>query len=452
VKRRPVHNLDPASGTDGQVPIISGGKFVIGSPLYDAEAVRDTIGAALTAGTGTTVTVNDAGDTITIAIDTTAEAERIRDVIGAALTAGTGVTLTVNDAGDTITLAIDTTTEAERVRDVIGSALVAGTGVTITVNDAGDTITIDASASGLDAEGVRDTIGAALVAGSNVTITVNDAGDTITIASTGGLDAEGVRDTIGSALVAGTGATITVNDAGDTITIAVDTTTEAERIRDTIGTALVAGSNVTITVNDAGDTITIAASAGSVGVTYPFTRTYASNQADGVIGWLGTAGALRPWISPAAAAASDVPDVLGPSALIVSQINDQDGNRTAIKAVDHSLNDTTGCSHTQDTANAWWKMDFGSGHTITPTKFALVGRSSGGYHPRNWKVQGSNDNSSWTDLVAVTSAGPSDGTWYAVTISGSAAYRYIRVYETGANSNGTNHLVIGDLEVWGTVA
>jgi hypothetical protein len=105
VKRLPVHNLDPAAGTTGQVPIISGGKFVIGSPAFDAEAVRDAIGSALVAGTGATITVNDAGDTITIAVDTTSEAERIRDTIGAALDAGSGVTLTVNDAGDTITIA-----------------------------------------------------------------------------------------------------------------------------------------------------------------------------------------------------------------------------------------------------------------------------------------------------------------------------------------------------------
>lgn len=32
MKRLPVHGLDPEDGTDGQVPIISGGKFVIGTP------------------------------------------------------------------------------------------------------------------------------------------------------------------------------------------------------------------------------------------------------------------------------------------------------------------------------------------------------------------------------------------------------------------------------------
>jgi hypothetical protein len=42
---------------------------------------------------------------LTLGVNTTAEAERIRDVIGTALVAGTNITITVNDAGDTITIA-----------------------------------------------------------------------------------------------------------------------------------------------------------------------------------------------------------------------------------------------------------------------------------------------------------------------------------------------------------
>ena len=41
----------------------------------------------------------------TLAIDLPAEAERIRDVMGAALVAGANITITVNDPGDTITIA-----------------------------------------------------------------------------------------------------------------------------------------------------------------------------------------------------------------------------------------------------------------------------------------------------------------------------------------------------------
>lgn len=40
----------------------------------------------------------------TLGVETTAEAERIRDVIGAALVQGSNITITINDAGDTITI------------------------------------------------------------------------------------------------------------------------------------------------------------------------------------------------------------------------------------------------------------------------------------------------------------------------------------------------------------
>lgn len=74
--------------------------------------------------------------------------ENARDAIGTALTGGTGITVTPNDGADTITVAVDTSAEAERIRDAIGSALVAGTNITLTVNDPGDTITIDAASAG----------------------------------------------------------------------------------------------------------------------------------------------------------------------------------------------------------------------------------------------------------------------------------------------------------------
>jgi hypothetical protein len=68
-------------------------------------------------------------------------AELIRDTIGSAVVAGTNITITVNDAGDTITFDAAAYTD-EQARDAIGAALVQGAGVRIVVNDAGDTITL----------------------------------------------------------------------------------------------------------------------------------------------------------------------------------------------------------------------------------------------------------------------------------------------------------------------
>lgn len=71
--------------------------------------------------------------------------EKIRDVIGATLVQGSNITISVNDAGDTITIAGPAPgLDAEGVRDTIGATLVEGANIDITVNDAGDTITIAA--------------------------------------------------------------------------------------------------------------------------------------------------------------------------------------------------------------------------------------------------------------------------------------------------------------------
>jgi hypothetical protein len=113
-------------------------------------------------------------------------AEFCRDTIGAALVAGTRVSITVNDAGDTITIASDDASTAEFVRDTIGTALVAGTGVSVTVNDAGDTITIASTITQYTDEMVDDRVAALLVAGTNITLTYNDVANTLTIAASGG--------------------------------------------------------------------------------------------------------------------------------------------------------------------------------------------------------------------------------------------------------------------------
>lgn len=85
--------------------------------------------------------------------------ELARDVIGTALVAGTGVTISVNDATDKITIASTATGTGtsytdEQVRDVMGVALVAGANVSITVNDANDTITIASTATGSGGTGL----------------------------------------------------------------------------------------------------------------------------------------------------------------------------------------------------------------------------------------------------------------------------------------------------------
>jgi hypothetical protein len=76
--------------------------------------------------------------------------ETVQDIVGALIVAGTGVTVSYDDAAGTFTINATGggtgTTDPEIVRDTIGGALVAGAGIQITVNDAGDTITVASTA------------------------------------------------------------------------------------------------------------------------------------------------------------------------------------------------------------------------------------------------------------------------------------------------------------------
>jgi parallel beta-helix repeat protein len=99
----------------------------------------------------------------------TTDPEIVRDTVASALVAGANTTITVNDAGDTITI-----------------AATGGTTGGGFAEDPTDPGTFVSDVGSDNPEFIRDTMASALVAGANVTITVNDAGDTLTIASTGG--------------------------------------------------------------------------------------------------------------------------------------------------------------------------------------------------------------------------------------------------------------------------
>jgi hypothetical protein len=146
--------------------------------------------------------------------DTTDFAEAVRDTIGAALTAGNNIDITVNDPGDTITIDVEALTSAdisdlaEFVRDTVGTSLVAGTNVTITPDDPTDTITVAATGGGLTQEQVEDVVAALVAAGKGLTATYNDAGNLLTI------DNDWEYTTV-SFLIDGGGSAITTGVKGD---------------------------------------------------------------------------------------------------------------------------------------------------------------------------------------------------------------------------------------------
>ncbi|HEU5454426.1 MAG TPA: hypothetical protein VFU85_01950, partial [Nocardioides sp.] len=136
------------------------------------EAVQDVLGSTLI-GSGVTVTYNDAGGTVTITGLASTDTEAVRDAIGVALVGVGSISVTVDDAGDTIT---------------IGSAVPAPTGQPdgkVLTTDSGGLVYASPT-GGLDLEAVQDAVAAMILAGTNVTKTYNDAAGTLTIDATPG--------------------------------------------------------------------------------------------------------------------------------------------------------------------------------------------------------------------------------------------------------------------------
>jgi hypothetical protein len=104
--------------------------------------------------------------------------EAAQDATAALLVAGTGVTLTYNDAANTLTInstatggggAFTSATDPvfiEGVQDVIGSSVVAGNGISVIYNDTANTFTVSASANGTIVLGANDPVPAGTPAGT----------------------------------------------------------------------------------------------------------------------------------------------------------------------------------------------------------------------------------------------------------------------------------------------
>jgi hypothetical protein len=170
---------------------------------------------------------------------------------------------------------------------------------------------------------------------------------------------------------------------------------------------------------------------------YPATLTWDTNAYDGVFNHLGVAAGGGTFENP------------HPSYYKAEMSSTLSGGTGPENATDHEYSEATGTAHTYNNVGEWWRADFGSGHTFQPTHLGIIGRSSGGNHPRNFKLQGSNDTAAWTDLLTVVSDGPATGSWWGSDVTGASAYRYLRIYMTGLNSDTGWYLTLGEVEMWG---
>lgn len=110
---------------------------------------------------------------------------------------------------------------------------------------------------------------------------------------------------------------------------------------------------------------------------------------------------------------------------------------------------------TNNAVSSWLKWDFGASK-LRITDYSLRGRldNGGAASPRNWKLQGSNDNSNWTDLDEQIDNPifSGQGIWTHLVVSNlTGSWRYVRLLQTGLNNEGDYYLTASEIEFYGTL-
>lgn len=173
------------------------------------------------------------------------------------------------------------------------------------------------------------------------------------------------------------------------------------------------------------------------------TLTYQSDgDTNGVCYWIGTNYGTEAWVNPHAA-----------ERVVVSKSGASNADLNFVeRMVDRIANDVG----TNNQPNSWIKIDLGITNKLTINYYSLRGRT-GQYndnYPRNWKLQGSNDNSSWIDLDTQSNniAISGQGIWVSIPVSNQAVgYRYLQILQTGLTSSDASFLSLGEFEFYGTL-
>jgi hypothetical protein len=146
-----------------------------------------------------------------------------------------------------------------------------------------------------------------------------------------------------------------------------------------------------------------------------------------------------------------------PSPYVAAASNENNATtNAAFNAFNRVYTTSTGWITQTTTSSGWLSMDFGSGSSIIIDGYTIYGTDAQARNPRNWTLEGSNNNSTWTVLHTVTNAsaiGP-NGTYSIASIGNSTGYRYYRL-NISANGSGAGFSVaVTELELYqpGTAA
>jgi hypothetical protein len=96
----------------------------------------------------------------------------------------------------------------------------------------------------------------------------------------------------------------------------------------------------------------------------------------------------------------------------------------------------------------WLKYDLGSGVTKIVNRYTVQSRPANEFYPIDFKLQGSNNDSGWTDLDTQTGQSFTAGEkkTYTLATPNTTAYRYYRLYVT-TSADGNTYCAIAEVEM-----
>lgn len=177
------------------------------------------------------------------------------------------------------------------------------------------------------------------------------------------------------------------------------------------------------------------------------TFTYVSNgDTNGLFYWLGTNKGAQAWANPHTG-----------GFLTIGSFNGSNGSQlgfgsSVAQAVDRSATDDCGIG--ANSAGNYWRIQFPVGASFKPNGIWIRGRPSGSGTASNvasYKVQGSNDATTWTDIFTVsglTYATEPEYKYNSFTAP-ATGYRWIRLLHNGNVTGANQYFFLTDWEVYG---
>jgi len=184
-------------------------------------------------------------------------------------------------------------------------------------------------------------------------------------------------------------------------------------------------------------------SSSSSGTSTDKTLAYVSDgDTNGVFYWLGTNSGTEAWSNPNSVGRIVISSSSPPSSGTLDSLVDRQTSNFYIGGAADFANFIT--------------FDLGTKNQLILNYYSVRAWTTGdnSNFPRNWKIRGSSDNSTWTDLntQANNTSLDTSNEWLSVPVGNiTTGYRYLQFLMTGATSSGQNYLTLGELEFYGTL-